>query len=203
MIYPERMTPYDAAILIYSQCYHNGDTPLKKSCHITSYPHECSVIRDAICEAIDDEALKWKPPKNCNSGFYGHMKDGASRDCQRITISKTDLKTWLEEFHPELKPAFLFGAEGTPGDEIADILNPDHPWHSELLAIAVKGWLELYSNREGNSSDNTHKPPGGHIAMIKGWLSGQISPLISKTSIGYLGKVINPSKGGGPNKSQE
>ncbi|MBV5306439.1 MAG: hypothetical protein J0652_07085 [Desulfobulbaceae bacterium] len=112
MIYPERMTPYDAAVLIYSQCYHKGDTPLKKSCHITSYPHECSTIRDAICEAIDNEALEWKPPKNCNSGFYGHMKDGARRDCQQITISRTDLKAWLEEFHPEMKPAFLFGDVG-------------------------------------------------------------------------------------------
>jgi hypothetical protein len=91
----------------------------------------------------------------------------------------------------------------TPNDEIADILNVNHPWHSELLSLAVKGWIELYSTREGNSSDNAYKPPGGHIAMIETWLNGQESPLLTKTSRGYLGKVINPSKGGGPNKTQE
>jgi len=90
-----------------------------------------------------------------------------------------------------------------PNDARADILDPEHPWHSELLAIAVKAWIELYSKREGNSSDNTYKPSGGHIAMIENWLSEQKSPLLNRTSREYLGKVINPSKGGGPNKARE
>jgi hypothetical protein len=86
--------------------------------------------------------------------------------------------------------------------DLKGILDQQHPWHSELLAIAVKGWMELYSNREGNSSDNAHKPTGGHIAMIEKWLSDQKSALLTKTSTEYLGKVINPSKSGGPNKTQ-
>jgi len=134
MIYPERMTPFKAAILIYSQCYHDGDTPLKTSSHITAYPAECSTILDAICEAIDDKTLGWTQPKNCNSGFYHSLNYGARRDCQEITISKTDLKAWLEKNHPDSRPAFLFGLEENSttktGDEITKILYPDHAEHA-------------------------------------------------------------------------
>lgn len=192
MIYPERMTPFMAATLIYSQCNNDGDST-----------YEFIAILEAIREAIDDGFLKWEPIKSKTVVRNIVYENGVEIECQTIAISRTDLKAWLEKFHPEMKPAFLFGTKGTPGDEIADILNPDHPWHSELLAIAIKGWLELYSNREGNSSDNTYKPSGGHIAMIEKWLSGQESSLLTKNSIGYLGKVINSSKGGGPNKTQE
>jgi hypothetical protein len=87
--------------------------------------------------------------------------------------------------------------------EMVKILDPLHPWHSELLAFAVQAWLELYSEREGKRNDNQYNPPGGHIAMIQKLLSQKKSNLLTQTSIEYLGKVINPCKAGGPNKMQE
>lgn len=86
--------------------------------------------------------------------------------------------------------------------DLKGILDQQHPWYSELLAVAVKGWVELYSTRHGNRGDNAFKPHGGHIKMIEEWLNKEDSSL-SKTSIEYLAKVINPSKSGGPNRTQE
>ena len=132
------------------------------------------------------------------NGLYGDPDNIPVTINQKVSVFASQLflsHETLTALKKETKP--------TPNDEIADILNVNHPWHSELLSLAVKGWIELYSTREGNSSDNTHKPPGGHIAMIEKWLSDQKSSLLTKTSIEYLGKVINPSKSGGPNKTQE
>lgn len=120
---------------------------------------------------------------------------------------KVDDITSMEDNHPGLESG---GADGvseispdTHGSEITAILDPEHPWYSELLAYAVQAWIELYSTRDGRSGDNTYKPSGGHIKMIEDWLTKQNSRLLTPTSIGYLGKVINSSKRGGPNKTQE
>ena len=153
---------------------------------------------------IEIDQIMWP---GCNYPLYlleeNIFKDDG--DTQIIEIKENDLYITDKTFNilkAELSKSLV--ELGTPppyGDEIAAILDPDHPWHSELLAIAVKGWLEIYSKHEGNSSDNTHKPPGGHIAMIKEWLSKQNSSLLTKHSTGYTAKVINPDKHGGPSKT--
>jgi len=87
--------------------------------------------------------------------------------------------------------------------QIMVILNPEHPWHSELLAVAVKAWIELYSKREGHKLEGKCKPNGGHIAMITKHLQEPGGQPLSKTSVEYLAKVINPSKSGGASATQE
>lgn len=87
-------------------------------------------------------------------------------------------------------------------DKITAILDPTHPWHSELLATVVKGWLEHYYTREGDRHDSTYKPAGGHINMLTDWLK-ENEKLLSKTAIKNLAQVMNPDKRGGASKTPE
>jgi hypothetical protein len=154
---------------------------------------------------IEIEQIMWP---GCNYPLYlleVDLLDDGCGNTQLIEIKKNDLVIMGKTFNTLKAELLKSPVELEPpppfGNEIAAILDPGHPWHSELLAIAVKGWLELYSNRDGNSSDNAHKPTGGHIAMIEKWLSEKSAEL-SNNAIDYTAKVINPAKRGGPSKTQ-
>jgi len=177
MIYPERMTAYDAAILIYSQCYHNGDTPLKKSNEIASYPVECSFLLDAICEAIKNKTLASRELSELLDGSpdsFQFLFFGTRDDYRNVTISKTDLKAWLEDFHPELKPAFLFGAEGTQIPIISR--EPEKPLktikaiaeYCEVHESTVKTWRKQYKDFPAST------PGSGTVAALPSELNGWI-----------------------------
>jgi hypothetical protein len=106
----------------------------------------------------------------------------------------------MEEEHSELLPAGVSFADRTDG-KLAALLNPDHPWHSEPLASAVRAWLELYSKREGDRHDNAYRPIEGNTAYIEKWLIDNVDKNMGKTTSGHYCFVINPSKQGGPKKS--
>jgi hypothetical protein len=121
-----------------------------------------------------------------------------------VGVSKTDL-IYLSKENPHLPhpDPGMIEEDLPPRGSMGEVLNPNHPWHSELLAVAIKAWIELYSTREGSCSDNTYKPPGGHIAMIEKHLQESGGQPLSKASVEYLAKVINPSKSGGASATQE
>lgn len=85
---------------------------------------------------------------------------------------------------------------------LAMILDEDHPWHSEPLAKAVQAWLELYSTREGNRHDNSHRPPHGNTKLINDWFAIHVGK-IGNTTLEHYRFIINPSKQGGPTKIPE
>jgi len=87
-------------------------------------------------------------------------------------------------------------------NQLAKILDSNHPWHSENLAMAVNAWLELYANREGNRNDSTFKPPGGNTKLINDWLKEK-NQSIGTTTQEHFRVIINPDKRGGPNKLSE
>lgn len=82
---------------------------------------------------------------------------------------------------------------------LEQILNPDHPWHSENLALAVRAWLELYAHREGDKKDNSCKPSGGNTKLIRDWLKSNAENM-GPTTEEHFRVIINPSKQGGPQK---
>jgi hypothetical protein len=173
---------------------------LKKDLELFILPY-----RGRTIEMIEIEKIMWP---GCDQPLYlsyFNIFNEISKT-QLIQITKKDLHIMGKTFQTlkaELRTSPMeLGAPPPLEDGIADVLNPDHPWHSELLAIAIKGWMELYSNREGNSSDNSYAPTGGHKGMIRKWLSDQKSPLLTPTSIEELAKAINPCKSGGPSKTQ-
>jgi hypothetical protein len=90
----------------------------------------------------------------------------------------------------------------TIDSSLAMVLDKSHPWHSEPLATAVNAWLDLYSKREGNKLDNSHRKPGGNTRLINDWIDKNLENIGESTRKHYR-VIINPSKQGGPTKSHE
>ena len=83
-------------------------------------------------------------------------------------------------------------------ESMAKLLDSDHGWYSEPLAVAVKAWIDIYQNRPGNSHDREYKPPnGGHRGEIKTWLGKNAPKLLKPTSLTHFTAILNPDKRGG------
>lgn len=87
--------------------------------------------------------------------------------------------------------------------DLAKVLDKNHPWYSEPLAYAVRAWMELYSEREGDKDDNQFRPEEGNSKYIDKWLKKNVNEKIGETTRGHYRFVINPSKQGGPKKLPE
>jgi hypothetical protein len=113
MLYPEKITPFRAAILIVSQCQNGGKDQytLPGSDKITDYPVQYSAALESICEAIDNKILPWEEEPDLPYPLIWGDGFKAIHNRTDIVIAKADLKKWLEDYHPELRPAFLFGAD--------------------------------------------------------------------------------------------
>lgn len=85
----------------------------------------------------------------------------------------------------------------------AKVLDPDHSWRSETLALAISAWEALYADRKDSPAE--YKPPGGHIALIRDWLkkNAPIGKKPTETAIARMAEVINPDKSKGPKKTKK
>lgn len=140
-------------------------------------------------------------PVLCEPGgdrFYPHKPDFVPLSDVVVQPEEVDR---IDAKHPE----WLSGCDDTQVNEatIAKVLNPKHPWHSEPLAHAVKAWLELYANRDGNRHDNAYRPPQGNTVYVNKWLTDNIDKNMGDTTRGHYCYVINPSKQGGSKRNPE
>jgi hypothetical protein len=88
-------------------------------------------------------------------------------------------------------------------NNLEQILDKKHPWHSEPLANAVKAWMALYSSREGDARNNIFRPLGGNTKYVSQWLTDNVDSNIGDTTKEHYCFIINPSKQGGPKKAPE
>lgn len=136
--------------------------------------------------------------KGVTSRVVAERKQEAFLLQSRLAIFSTRLEAMTEEAASQKEPSVE-----TPGVEktsesaptITKVLDDTHNWHSKRLACAVKAWLELYENREGNSMDNAFKPKGGNIEFIDAWLKKNALDIDVHDHIAI---VVNPSKKSGP-----
>jgi len=132
-----------------------------------------------------------------------HWEDDAKSEVveessiKNLFVMADDLDLLLDN-HPELKQE----AQAFNDNALTNLLDPQHPWHSEYLALAVKCWMDLFAKRDGNKDDNRFRPDGGFSKLIKEWLSDQGGEMGSTTKE-HFSVIINPSKQGGPRKLPE
>ncbi|MGD9947673.1 MAG: hypothetical protein AB7U29_04235 [Desulfobulbus sp.] len=109
--------------------------------------------------------------------------------CNSKTAKKVILRTEFERF----KSTMTNDSSGV----ISEILNKEHPWYSENLALAVNAWIALYSDHEGRKGDNAFKPYGGHKKMIASWLEDHFNKDTSPTARESIAAVVSPCKAPG------
>lgn len=141
----------------------------------------------------DDNGAEYLP-HNQLEGDFGNPKY-ATIGWNDLFISGDDVKA-MEHEYPHLRPVKSI----VSNSELSAILDPAHPWYSELLAISVKCWVDLYSTRDGQRHDNRHKPARGHRAMIMEWLKKHKLGPLSNNALDHIGSIVNPDKKGSSRK---
>jgi len=81
----------------------------------------------------------------------------------------------------------------------AEVLDPQHPWHSDNLALAINCWYEKYAKKMGSKNNKNDRPQKGHAKLIGEWVEKN-RPEECRTSTTHFVAIVNPDKSGGAPK---